>query len=116
METARTCRSCHGQGTLPAEVGPVPCPDCGGAGTLPTRDVLVEWRIAEIERVHGGGADEVSPHVRWLAFELRRARRALVQVIALSQELEDTHPIAQRIRFVTNDALGLYEPLPGNEQ
>jgi hypothetical protein len=111
QESPRSCRSCHGQGAIPGEVGPVACPDCGGSGCLPPRDVLIDWRLAEIERVHAKTTDDVSPHVRWLAFELRRARQALVQVIALSQELEDTSPIAQRIRFVANDALGIYEPL-----
>lgn len=79
---------------------------------MPTRDVLIEWRVTEIERVHGGKTDEVSPHIRWLAFELRRARQALSQVIALAQELDEESAIARRIRFVANDALGLYEPVP----
>ena len=109
-ETARACQTCHGEGQVPSEIGPAACPDCGGSGTLPSRDVLIDWRVSEIERVHVGQADEVSPHIRWLAFELRKARQALSQVIALSQELEDDSPIAQRIRFVANDALGLYEP------
>jgi hypothetical protein len=111
LETKRACGTCHGEGVIPAEIGPTTCPDCGGTDTLPTRDVLIDWRIAEIERVHAKASDEVSPHVRWLAFELRRSRQALVQVFALSQELEEQNPIAQRIRFVANDALGLYEPL-----
>jgi hypothetical protein len=111
-KASHSCQTCHGQGIVPGDTGPANCPDCGGDGILPSRDVLVEWRIAEIERVHGAQADEVSPHVRWLAHELRRSRHALVQVIALSEELEAADGIAQRIRFVANDALGMYEPVP----
>jgi len=110
-EGSRKCQTCHGQGVVPAEMGPMDCPDCGGSGVLPGRDVLVEWRIAEIERVHSGSSDEVAPHVRWLAFELRRARRALVQVMTLSEELDGENALVKRVRFVANDALGLYEPL-----
>ena len=86
------------------------CPDCGGSGVLPGRDVLVEWRIAEIERVHAGSADEVAPHVRWLAFELRRARQTLVKVMTLTEELDAEQAPVQRMRFLINETLGLYEP------
>lgn len=86
------------------------CPDCGGSGVLPGRDVLVEWRIAEIERVHAGSSEEVAPHVRWLAFELRRARQALVKVMTLTEELDADQAVVQRMRFIVNETLGLYEP------
>ncbi len=114
-ETARACQTCQGEGTVGSELGPVACPDCGGSGTLPGRDVLIEWRVTEIERVHGGKTDEVSQHIRWLAFELRKARQALSQVIALSSEPEADDSIAQRLRFIANDALGLYEAVPNEK-
>jgi hypothetical protein len=114
-ENARACQTCHGEGSVGSELGAARCPDCGGTGTLPGRDVLVEWRVTQIERVHGGKSDEVSGHIRWLAFELRKARQALNQVIALSAELDEEHAIAQRIRFVANDALGLYQPVEGEK-
>jgi hypothetical protein len=74
--------------------------------------VLVEWRIRAIEKAHGDRRDEPAQDVRWLAFELRRSRAALLQVLALSHELDDGDPLVKRIRFLTNDALGVYEPVP----
>jgi hypothetical protein len=74
--------------------------------------VLVEWRIRAVETAHGDRRDESAQDVRWLAFELRRSRAALLQVLALSHELDDT-ALAQRIRFLANDALGVYEPTVG---
>ncbi len=109
-EASRRCHTCHGQGAVPAEMGPMNCPDCGGSGVLPGRDVLVEWRIAEIERVHSGSSDEVAPHLRWLAFELRRARQTLVKVMTLTEELDADQALVQRMRFLINETLGLYEP------
>jgi len=109
-ETKSTCQSCHGQGELPTDYGPIACPDCGGAGDLPRRDALVEWRLRAIEEAHGERS-ESAQDVRWLAFELRRARSTLLQVLALSQDIGDGDPLVQRIRFLANDALGIYEPV-----
>jgi hypothetical protein len=41
--------------------------------------------------------------------ELRQARAALTEIIALAHDVDDSDAIAQRIRFVANRALGLYE-------
>ena len=46
---------------------------------------------------------------RWLLAELRNARRALNEIIALAHDVDDEDRIAQRIRFVANRALGTYE-------
>ncbi len=92
---------------MPTDDGPVACPDCGGAGVLPTNNVLVEWRASAIERAHGGGQDQIGQDVRWLAFELRRARLALTKVLALADDLGEDAP-AQQLRFIANEALGLY--------
>ena len=106
-----TCGSCYGQGEVPTESGPAACPDCGGTGVLPPHDVLVEWRLRAIEKAHGEQRSESAQDVRWLAFELRRCRAALLQVLALSHDLNEDDPLARRIRFLANDALGVYEPL-----
>jgi hypothetical protein len=106
----QSCGNCYGEGQVPTDAGPVACPDCGGAGVLPTNNVLVEWRAAAIERAHGSGQGQdaqIAQDVRWLAFELRRARLALTKMLALAEELgEDA--AAQQLRFIANEALGLY--------
>lgn len=84
------------------------CPDCGGVGTLPPEETLIEWRLRQIEGVHERRADDTSSDVRWLAFELRRARAALTELLTLLEDLEDNQA-ATRLRFVANRALGLYQ-------
>jgi hypothetical protein len=80
---------------------------------LPTNNVLVEWRAAAIERAYGTGQGQdgqnaqIAQDVRWLAFELRRARLALTKMLALAEELGDD-PASQQLRFIANEALGLY--------
>jgi hypothetical protein len=75
----------------------------------------VEWRLREIERAFGGGATEMAEAVRWIAFELRRARSALTAIIAASEDIPEM-PELTRLRFIANRALRLYEeaPSPGN--
>jgi hypothetical protein len=105
------CGNCYGEGHLPTDQGPVDCPDCGGEGILPTRNVLVDWRAREIERVLCVGDDQIAHDVGWLIFELRRARSALTQVLALAEEIGDESAArspVQQMRFIANDALGLY--------
>jgi len=103
--------SCWGTGEFVSEYGPADCPDCGGSGTLPSKSVLIEWRSRDIERAHAGADDAVGADVRWLAAELRNARRALNEIIALAHDLDDGDSIARRIRFIANRALGTYEPV-----
>jgi len=107
--TGPTCMTCYGTGEAGSGAGPTDCPDCGGSGVLPSRGVLVEWRARDVERAHATGDDETAVHVRWLLAELRNARRALNEIIALAHDVEDRDRIAQRIRFVANWALGTYE-------
>jgi len=101
--------TCYGTGEAATNVGPADCPDCGGSGSLPSRGVLIEWRARDVERAHARGDDETAAHVRWLVAELRNARRALNEIIALAHDVDDQDRIAQRIRFVANRALGTYE-------
>jgi hypothetical protein len=107
----QSCGNCYGEGQVATDGGPITCPDCGGTGSLPAPSVIVEWRAGEIERVHGIGSDQIAQDVRWLVFELRRARSALTTLLALASELPDdpaTAPATAQMRFVANDALGLY--------
>jgi len=102
------CQTCYGEGEIPTDEGPVSCPDCGGAGVLPHPYTLVEWRLREIEQVHGSQGTETAKAMQWLAFELRRTREALTELLALSDELDES-PARSRMRFVTNRALSLYD-------
>jgi hypothetical protein len=110
MSKPPTCVSCVGSGELPTENGPVDCPDCGGSGFLPSQNVLVDWRSRDLERSIEQGA-EVSPQdLRWLLNELRTARTALNEVIALAHDIgEADQPLAFRIRSAASRALGLYQ-------
>lgn len=103
------CSSCSGSGEVPTDYGSVDCPDCGGAGFLPSRTVLVEWRARDMERGLARGADVAAADVRWALAELQQARAALTEIIALAHDINDDSAIAQRVRFVANRALGLYE-------
>ena len=109
------CASCFGTGEAPSDYGIVDCPDCGGAGYLPTRNVLVEWRARDIERAVERGASAEAADVRWLLTELRNARGALTEIIALAHDAQDPDAIALRIRFAANRALGVYEVAPAAE-
>lgn len=104
--------SCHGTGEAPTDYGVVDCPDCGGSGVLPTANVLVQWRSADIERALGAGRNADAADVRWLLEELRRARKALTEVIALAHDATDPEGIAPKIRFSANRALGMYDVVP----
>ncbi len=112
METttqkANACLTCYGQGEVVNDFGSAPCPDCGGAGTLPAQNVLADWRISAIEQHYNGDPSQAAQDVGWLAFELRRTRHALMQVLALAQDGAQDSAVAQRIQFLANDALGVY--------
>ena len=103
------CQSCHGTGEIGSEFGLASCPDCGGAGYLPSAHMLVEWRARDIERAHGSGTTAVARDVRFLLAELRRSRDALTEITALAQELDDSNPVAARLRYTASQALRLYE-------
>jgi hypothetical protein len=70
----------------------------------PVRD-----RHCERRHVRGPAApdDEAAQDLRWIAFELRRSRAALRQVLALSRDLTDDDPRARRLRLLASDALVL---------
>ena len=104
------CETCYGEGRIPSDAGLLTCPDCGGTGVLATASTLVEWRLRAIERAQDGRGDDLAMDVRWLAFEVRRARDALTEIIALIDDLDDT-PLRARVLFVANGALDLYQPV-----
>jgi hypothetical protein len=108
MSTLPACSSCHGSGEVPTDYGAVDCPDCGGAGFLPSRHVLVDWRAHDLEQSLARGEAPGAADVKWMLAELRQARVALTEIIALAHDVDDAEGIAQRIRFVANKALGLY--------
>jgi len=103
------CSSCVGSGEVPTDYGSMDCPDCGGAGFLPSRGVLVDWRSRDLERALARGNTPETADLRWMLAEMRQARAALTEIIALAHDVSDDDAIAQRIRFVANRALGLYE-------
>jgi hypothetical protein len=108
------CGNCYGQGQVPTDDGPVACPDCGGVGTLPGNGVMVEWRALEIERLHGVGNEQIAQDIRWLIFEVRRARSALTNLLALTEDLGDD-PTTRQMRFIVNEALTLYRVTPAEK-
>ena len=44
--------------------------------------------------------------------EVRKAQHALIQILAASQDAEPDDALANRIRFLANDVLGLYPKQP----
>jgi hypothetical protein len=109
MPLPQKCERCLGSGDWPTDFGVVDCPECGGSGILPSRNVLVDWRSRDIERAVASGRGVSPEDVRWLLAELRSARAALTDIIALAHDAEDADGIGVRIRFAANRALGLYE-------
>jgi hypothetical protein len=109
MANKSNCMSCGGTGELPSEHGPLDCPDCGGTGCLPSRATLVDWRTHDIERASAAGSDLTAVDTRWLLSELRNARTALTEIIALAHDIQDSDEIALRIRVTANRALGIYD-------
>jgi len=78
---------------------------------LPSHRTLIEWRRRQIESAHAQRSDEAARDIRWLAFELRRARDALTEILTLADDLEDS-AAAARIRFIANGAVRMYEITP----
>ena len=109
MSLEHKCQGCLGTGDWPTDYGTVDCPECGGSGILPSRNVLVDWRSRDIERAVAAGRSASTEDVGWLLAELRAARSALTDIIALAHDADDPDGIGMRIRFAANRALGLYE-------
>lgn len=104
--TINGCASCYGTGEIVTESGPVDCPDCMGVGRTPRGEVM-EWRLRDIERAHGSHPNDCVTDIRWLLFELRRHREALLQIFTRCQDIDDT-ALAAELRHLANGALDLY--------
>jgi len=107
---SEVCSTCHGEGVTGSEQGPLPCADCAGTGHLPSGLVRTEWRLRELERIHGATAGEAGQDLRWLIHEVRRSHHALLQILAASADLADSEPALTRIKFLANDVLDVYAP------
>jgi hypothetical protein len=110
MSNISNCATCHGTGEMPTEFGPADCPDCGGAGFLPSAAVLVDWRARDIERALSSSTPPDAADVRWLLAQVRVARTALTEIVALAHDVQDPDSIAVRIRITAHRALGMHEP------
>ncbi len=83
-----SCHTCYGAGEIHGDAGPRLCPDCAGNGRIEDGADTVEARLRAIEseqerrELRDGGSAEV----RWLAFEVRRARGVLQQIAAHCDE------------------------------
>lgn len=104
--TTNGCASCYGTGEIVTETGPVDCPDCMGVGRTP-RGEVIEWRLRDVEKVHAAHSEHCYADIRWLVFELRRHRKALVDIFTRCQDLDDA-TLAAELRYLANAALDLY--------
>ncbi len=108
--STQTRATCYGEGVASSDLSA--CPDCAGMGTLPSGLVLTEWRLRQLEQIYATQGGEPGQDVMWLATEVRRAHHALLQILAASQDADDSDAIASKIRFLANDVLGMYPPKP----
>jgi hypothetical protein len=70
----------------------------------------MEWRLREIERVYRHSARETESDVLWLVHELRSSREALLRILARCQDADEADAVARDVKYLANDALGLYDP------
>ncbi|HEY6080889.1 MAG TPA: hypothetical protein VIW29_18875 [Polyangiaceae bacterium] len=113
MEAAQgNCITCYGKGEIVDDFGPARCPDCGGGGKQLDGNTQTEWRLRDIEGGHVGDAHGCEADVRWLAFELRRAREALLHIVSRSQDADESDTLAREVRHVAMEALSLYQKVP----
>lgn len=106
--TSEVCTTCHGEGITASEQGPLTCLDCAGLGQLPSGLVRTEWRLRELERIYATQSGEVGQDIHWLVSEIRRAHHALLQILAVSQDIEGEATSVSRIKFLANGVLSVY--------
>ena len=109
--TSDLCITCQGEGVTPSESGPLTCVDCAGLGKLPGGLVRTEWRLRELERIYRDVGGEQGQDLHWLIAELRRSHQALLQILAVSQDLEVPAVDAaglSKIKYLANDVIGVY--------
>jgi hypothetical protein len=103
-----TCATCYGEGTSSSDLAP--CQDCAGLGKLPGALVRTEWRLRQLEADYDAQGGQSGQDVKWLAAEVRRAHHALLQILAASQDADESDALTTKIRFLANDVLRVYPP------
>ncbi|MDX2023753.1 MAG: hypothetical protein SF187_26175 [Deltaproteobacteria bacterium] len=104
------CLTCLGTGEVGSLNGPIGCTDCDGTGRPPRRHLLTERRIREIETRFRADSTQAGIDVTWLAFELRRAREALMKILTMTGEPPMQDKTALQLWHTANNVLGVYEP------
>jgi hypothetical protein len=105
----KKCSTCYGAGEIGSEFGPQVCPDCAGLGSQIDPSVLIERRLRDIEGLKLESQPLHETDVRWLVFEVRRSRDALVRILSRLQDAEDDDVMAKEAKFIANQALGFYD-------
>ena len=102
------CLTCYDSGEIVTELGPVDCPDCAGDPGAVSPWGQTERRLRDIEQRYAGKPD-LGDDVRWLVFELRKARSALLQILARCQDAPDGDGLAAEVRHWVNEATRMYD-------
>ena len=113
---AAQCTTCHGTGDIGTDNGPAVCHDCFGEGRQLDSLERTEWRLRDIERAHQGTTLVADSEIRWLVFELRRTREALLHILSRSQDENAPDGLGAEVQFLANRALGLYEIGPADSR
>lgn len=99
-----------GTGEVRSIHGAVTCADCDGTGSSPRRHLLTERRLREIETRFRPDQTQTGIDVESLAFELRRARGALMQILTMTGETSADERTTEQIWHAANNVLCVYEP------
>jgi hypothetical protein len=102
------CTTCYGMGEVVTEQGAVACPDCFGDGRSPGRGARIEWRLRVLDQQSAAAGDERAADVKWLIHELRHCREALIRILTLCQDADESNELLRDVKFQANDALGVY--------
>jgi hypothetical protein len=109
MTNQMPCATCYGTGEVVTEHGATTCPDCFGEARAHGRGAALEWRLRELEKQHRGAGTDGDADVLWLIHELRRAREALLLILARCQDADEGDALAADVKFRANDVLELYQ-------
>ena len=103
-----TCTTCYGNGEVVTELGPVACPDCFGEPKGAPGAGRLEWRLRDIESNHAGAAHGCEADVRWLVFQVRRNREALLAILTRCQDEGESSTLASELGHIAIESLELY--------
>src|SRR5580765_6526936 len=106
MSDDNKCFTCYDSGEVVTELGPEVCPDCAGAPGAVGDWQQTERRLRDIEQRHVG-VPNVDADLRWLLFEVRRSRLALLRILTRCQDAGGDE-LAREIRFYVQQATGMY--------